>query len=139
MFHGLTLRGLATTLFVMFSYMGITNLLQTGAQIVSTTVSETVGAGQTFASTATADTELTDSIQARLRKRAIAEFSRAAAESSDDVDVTTSDVETAISPLTPETMQKVVVAFWCHLAIAFAGTVCVKIRGFDSHEVGETL
>lgn len=105
MFHGLTLWGLATTMFVVFSYMGIANLLQTGAQIVSTTVSEAVGAGQTVASTA--DTELADSIQARLKKRAISEVSRAAADGSGDVDVTTQEVETAISQLTPETMQKV--------------------------------
>lgn len=78
MLHGLTLWGLATTVLVVLSYMGVTSLLQTGAGIVtsngSTVASETssiiaqaADAGQTVASAA--DTQLPDKIQARLQRR----------------------------------------------------------------------
>lgn len=111
MLHGLTLWGLATTVLVVFSYMGITSLLQTGASLVSSTVSNVasasssvvsqgVDAGQSFA-----DTELADNIQARLKRRATSVVSRAAAEGNDGVKA--KEVSKAIEEMDSQTLQQI--------------------------------
>lgn len=114
MLHGLTLWGLATTLLVVLSYMGITSLLQTGAGLVASTVStvasatssgvaQAVDAGQSVA--AAADTELADNIQARLKRRATSVVSRAAAEGSSGVKA--EEVRAAIEAMDSQTMQQI--------------------------------
>lgn len=114
MLHGLTLWGVATTLLVVFSYMGVTNLLQTGAGLVQSTVStvasatsatvaQTVDAGQFIASAA--NTELADSIQARLKRRATSVVSKAAAEGADGVKA--QEVRKAIEAMDTQTLQQI--------------------------------
>ena len=114
MLHGLTLWGLATTLLVILSYMGVTSLLQTGAGLVSSTVStvasatsstvaQAVDMGQAVGSAA--DTELADNIQARLKRRATSVISRAAAEGSDGVKA--KEVRSAIDAMDSQTMQQI--------------------------------
>lgn len=114
MIHGLTLWGLATTLLVVFSYMGVTSLLQTGAGLASSTVSsvasatssagaQAVDAGQL--STAGADTELADNIQANLKRRAASAVSQAATEGRGSVEA--DEVRAAIDTIDSQTMQKV--------------------------------
>lgn len=114
MFHGLTLWGLATTLMVVFSFMGVTNLLQTGAGLVSSTVSNVASATSSDAAqavdarqigAAVADTELADNIQARLKRRVTSVVSQAAAEDSGSVEV--EEVRAAIDAIDSQTMQKV--------------------------------
>lgn len=114
MLHGLTLWGLATTLLVVFSYMGVASLLQTGAGLVSSTVStvasatsatvaQSVDAGQAIASAA--DTELADNIQARLKRRATSVIANAAAQGSDGVKA--EEVRKAIDSMDAQTMQQI--------------------------------
>jgi len=114
MLHGLTLWGVATTLMVVFSYMGVTSLLQTGAGLVtstastiasatSATVSQTVDAGQAIASAA--DTELADNIQARLKRRATSVVSKAAADGASGVKA--QEVRKAIESMDAQTLTEI--------------------------------
>ncbi len=111
MLHGLTLWGLATTLLVVFSYMGVTSLLQTGAGLVSSTVSTVASATSSTVTNAgqaamsLADTELADNIQARLKRRANAVISRAAAEGNDGEKA--KEVREALDAMDAQTMQQI--------------------------------
>lgn len=94
MLHGLTLWGIATTLMVVLSYIGVTNLLQTGYSMVESTASTVTSAvsataGQTFdaaqAVSGSVDEELADNIQARLKRRASSVIAQSQAPGGADV------------------------------------------------------
>lgn len=94
MLHGMAVWALATTATLVLSYMGISSLLQTGyaitesaATMVSSATTSTASglysAGEMVANSA--DSQLTDNIQARLKRRASSVVSKLAAEGGSNV------------------------------------------------------
>lgn len=114
MLHGLTLWGVATTLMVVLSYIGVTNLLQTGYSVakstasavtsaVSATAGQTVDAAQ--AVSGAVDGELADNIQARLKRRASSVIAKS--DASGGTDVSQQEIRDAIENIDTETMTEI--------------------------------
>ncbi|MFG0262796.1 MAG: hypothetical protein ACF788_10440, partial [Novipirellula sp. JB048] len=114
MLHGLTLWGVATTLMIVLSYIGVTNLLQTGYSVakstastvtsaVTATVGQTVDAAQSVSGAM--DSELADNIQARLKRRASSVIARA--EAAGGPEVSPEEVREAIENVDTRTMIEI--------------------------------
>lgn len=114
MLHGMTLWGLATTLMVVLSYFGISNLLQTGTELVSSTTkvatTAITEAGSGLASTGSmvasaAQTKLGENIQARIKRRASSVLSKMDAEGGPEIDK--AEVRESIESLNSDDLSKV--------------------------------
>lgn len=114
MLHGMTLWGLATTLMVVLSYFGISNLLQTGTELVSSTTkvatTAITEAGSGLASTGSmvasaAQTKLGENIQARIKRRASSVLSKMDAEGGPEID--RAEVRESIESLNSDDLSKV--------------------------------
>ena len=113
MLHGLTLWGVATSIILVLSYMGVRALLHTGYSIVSTTAS-TVGATLSEAPQGAAaleqtvedlsNTKIATNIQARLKRRAAQVLARNEAPGGN---ASEEEIQTAINQLDSSTLQDV--------------------------------
>lgn len=117
MLHGVTLWGVTTTLMLVFGYMGITSLLQTGQSLLSSTASAVVNTasalGSGTSSTASyiaqhapdaADSKIVNKIQAKLKRHASDLI--ADADPKGGAEISQDDVRETIDQLDSEALQE---------------------------------